>query len=65
MVIIWSVLALVVTNGWNMFQIDVNNGFLQDDLDEEVYMDIPQVYVDKRSTESGGSSGKKVCRLLK
>lgn len=42
MVSVRSVLALTVAKWWNLFQMDVNNVFLQGDLDDEVYMDIPQ-----------------------
>lgn len=63
MVSVRSVLALTVAKWWNLFQMDVNNVFLQGDLDDEVYMDIPQGYVDTKFEH--GSSGRKVCRLFK
>ncbi|GKD64407.1 ribonuclease H-like domain-containing protein, partial [Tanacetum coccineum] len=36
------VIALSVSNNWPLFQLDVNNAFLYEDLDEEIYMYIPQ-----------------------
>ncbi|GKA75309.1 ribonuclease H-like domain-containing protein [Tanacetum coccineum] len=41
------VIALSVTNNWPLFQLDVNNAFLYGDLDEEIYMTIPQGFVNK------------------
>nr|GEX19892.1 ribonuclease H-like domain-containing protein [Tanacetum cinerariifolium] len=41
------VIALSVTNNWPLFQLDVNNAFLYGDLDEEIYMTIPQGFANK------------------
>lgn len=37
-----SVIALVASKDWTLYQIDVFNAFLQGDLFEEVCMDLPQ-----------------------
>nr|GEV19443.1 ribonuclease H-like domain-containing protein [Tanacetum cinerariifolium] len=52
------VIALSVENKRPLFQLDVNNAFLYGDLDEEIYMTIPQGFSDK---DNKG----KVCKLVK
>ncbi|GJR73900.1 putative reverse transcriptase domain-containing protein [Tanacetum coccineum] len=51
-------IALSVENKWPLFQLDVNNAFLYRDLEEDVYMTIPQVFDDKDNKN-------KVCKLVK
>lgn len=41
MVTVRSVLSLAASRQWKFFQMDVYNVFLQEDLEEEVYMQIP------------------------
>ena len=50
-------LSLVVNLDWPLHQLDVKNVFLNGDLDEEVYMDVPPVFEDK--------FGSNVCKLQK
>lgn len=35
-------IALTASRGWELFHLDVNNAFLQGDLQEEVYMIVPE-----------------------
>nr|XP_016468537.1 PREDICTED: uncharacterized mitochondrial protein AtMg00810-like [Nicotiana tabacum] len=42
MVTVRTLIALAASRGWNLYQIDVYNIFLQGDLYEEVYMELPQ-----------------------
>ncbi|KAL4340022.1 hypothetical protein GQ457_08G034200 [Hibiscus cannabinus] len=52
-------LSLAAVHGWSLFQLDVNNAFLNGMLDEEVYMKLPLGY----KTELSGSN--LVCKLHK
>ncbi|CAN1753617.1 Retrovirus-related Pol polyprotein from transposon TNT 1-94 [Linum perenne] len=51
-------LSLAVNNDWNLHQLDIKNAFLNGDLTEEVYMEIP-AGVETKLGEN------KVCRLRK
>lgn len=37
-------LSLVAAKGWSLTQMNVSNAFLHGDLDEEIYMSLPQGY---------------------
>jgi len=50
-------LTIAAAKGWELHQMDVNNAFLQGDLDEEVYMRMPPVFQT--------ANPNKVCRLQK
>lgn len=51
------ILKLAATNGWLVDQMDVHNAFLHGDLEEEIYMKLPQGFTCSDPT--------KVCRLKK
>jgi hypothetical protein len=42
-----SIIAMEVTKGWSLHQMDVKNVFLHGDLHEKVYMEQPPGYVDQ------------------
>jgi len=54
---VWCFLVVAIAKGWKLYQIDINNAFLHEDLEEEVYMRMPSGF-----TSSGPS---KVCKLRK
>ncbi|KAG7549162.1 Retrotransposon Copia-like N-terminal [Arabidopsis thaliana x Arabidopsis arenosa] len=55
-------LALAAIHNWSINQMDVTNAFLHGDLDEEIYMSLPQGYTPRQ----GECLPKKpVCRLIK
>ncbi|CAM8917427.1 unnamed protein product [Rhodiola kirilowii] len=54
-----ALLAVVVSKGWPLFQLDVDNAFLHGQLDEEVYMSFPPDFYKNEKAQG------KVCRLLK
>lgn len=58
MVTVRSVIALAVSKGWNIHQMDVHNAFLNGNLLEEVYMTIPAGFARQREYV-------KVCKLHK
>lgn len=58
MVTVRSVVAVAAAKHWPIFQMDVHNAFLQDDLYDEVYMHVPPGFGSQRGIG-------KVCRLNK
>lgn len=56
-------LALAAINNWNLVQLDIHNAFLNGDLFEEVYMDLPLGYSPQNISNS--CSGPLVCKLHK
>lgn len=63
MVTVKMLLAIAATNSWNLVQMDVNNAFLNGDLDEEVYMDLPLGVLTQGGHHS--SNTPLVCKLHK
>lgn len=57
LVTVRCLLAIASAHSWPLHQLDVQNAFLHGDLEEEVYMSLPQGF--RRQGET------KVCRLLK
>ncbi|GKC65993.1 ribonuclease H-like domain-containing protein, partial [Tanacetum coccineum] len=51
------ILSIAVNNKWPLYQLDINNAFLYVDLEEDVYMNLPEGYSDK--------GDKRVCKLIK
>ena len=51
------VITLAVNKNWNLYQFDINNAFLYGNLEEDVYMTLPQGYHTEGDT--------RVCKLLR
>jgi hypothetical protein len=58
MTTIKAIIAMAITKGWSLHQMDVKNVFFHGDLREEVYMEQPPGYVDQTRLNL-------VCRLKK
>ncbi|KAG8485596.1 hypothetical protein CXB51_018978 [Gossypium anomalum] len=54
------ILSIAVSKGWQLLQVDVNNVFLNEDLDDKVFMQQPLGYV-----QYGSNGEPLVCRLKK
>ena len=61
MVTVRTVLSVAAAKGWNVQQMDVYNAFLQGDLMEEVYMQLPQGFQADEKRKGQGP----VCKLIK
>ncbi|KAJ9557475.1 hypothetical protein OSB04_012089 [Centaurea solstitialis] len=63
MVTVKTMLSIAAIEGWDLLQLDVNNAFLNGDLHEEVYMEIPLGYEVNR--DSFKPNDKLACKLHK
>ncbi|KAJ0621525.1 putative RNA-directed DNA polymerase [Helianthus annuus] len=57
MVTVRCVLGLAVENNCPLYQLDINNAFLYGNIDEDIYMTLPEGYFSENET--------KVCKLVK
>lgn len=57
MISIRTLLVVVAIKGWDLQQLDINNAFLYEDLDEELYMRLP--------LDLASSKENQVCKLRK
>ncbi|KAJ0900510.1 putative RNA-directed DNA polymerase [Helianthus annuus] len=57
LVTVRCIISIAVNNDWKLYQLDVNNAFLYGNLNEDVYMSLPDGYYSKDE--------KRVCKLKK
>lgn len=57
MVTVRSIIDIVAAEGWIIYQMYIFNGFIQGDLFEEVYIELPKGFISQ--------GGPKVCKLIK
>ena len=43
------ILAVVVSKGWHLHQLDINNVFLQDTIEDEVFIEQPHGFIDPQN----------------
>lgn len=55
-------IALDASHGWELTQMDVSNAFSHSELDEEIYMSLPQGYTPPASSSPPSNL---VCKLCK
>ena len=60
---IWLVLSLAISKGWQLWQLDVNNAFLQGHLSENAYIAQPPRFVDKDNPTHVCKLKKAICGL--
>ncbi|XP_019069809.1 uncharacterized mitochondrial protein AtMg00810-like [Solanum lycopersicum] len=55
MVTVRTIVSLAAARHWHIHQMDVFNAFLQGDLDDEIYMQLPQGFVGQGEKSEGGT----------
>ncbi|RVW22991.1 Retrovirus-related Pol polyprotein from transposon RE1 [Vitis vinifera] len=47
---IWVALTIALSRNWKIQQLDINNAFLNEDIQEEVYMEQPKGFIEKSTS---------------